>query len=316
MPLSFNSTVHPIDFSKLSGHEFERLVFAVLLRMYSWHTLDWFGQTGSDGGRDIIGTRHNYYGNEETVVIACGNLQKFASTKGTSDIDSLVKASDKLPTEVIIVAGGPVSAGIKTKCQDHAKDKKIYQCQVWSGSEFEEFLRFHASSVLERFFHGEKLPDDSGELRKFVAKLNPTTRKETANLLKRLFDRAAFKDPVRTESSLPAFKQAINDTINALNTGIWRDREGAQISRIPSRHDIPDTKVQDELAECVDYLRRLRIAFDDGLRNRTIKPCGCNQLDCPVYIIEPEAIIVLEEVRTEAINSLNAAASQLQAYSG
>lgn len=91
MSIAFTKTVHPINFSNLSGNEFERLVFATLLRMRAWHTLDWFGQTGSDEGRDIIGTCDDDYGNTETIVIACANWKAFTSTKGNSDIDKIVK---------------------------------------------------------------------------------------------------------------------------------------------------------------------------------------------------------------------------------
>lgn len=46
-------TVRPIHFEDFSG---ERLVFAYHL-CDGWTDLAWFGQTGSDQGRDIIGTR-------------------------------------------------------------------------------------------------------------------------------------------------------------------------------------------------------------------------------------------------------------------
>lgn len=52
MPIAFTKTTHPISFSNLSGQAFERLVFAALLRMRAWHSLNWQGQSGSDGGRD------------------------------------------------------------------------------------------------------------------------------------------------------------------------------------------------------------------------------------------------------------------------
>ena len=49
-------TVRPIHFEDFSGSEFERLVFAYHL-CDGWTDLAWFGQTRSDQGRDIVGTR-------------------------------------------------------------------------------------------------------------------------------------------------------------------------------------------------------------------------------------------------------------------
>ena len=40
------------------------------------------------------------------------------------------------------------------------------------------------------------------------------------------FDRPAFDTPFRDESNVPDFKKAITDTIEALNTGIHRLRDG------------------------------------------------------------------------------------------
>ena len=46
--------VHHINFEVLGGVEFERLVFAYHIRA-GWTDLTWFGQVGSDVGRDIVG---------------------------------------------------------------------------------------------------------------------------------------------------------------------------------------------------------------------------------------------------------------------
>jgi len=311
MAISFTKTVHPLDFSNLSGNEFERLVFATLLRMDAWHTLDWFGQTGSDEGRDIIGTRNDDYGNTETVVIACANWKSFTSTKGNTDIDKIVKGLTDLPHEVIIVAGESVSGATKEKCQSHAVSKGIAKAQVWSGPEFEEHLRFHASSVLQRFFEGEPLPDEPSKLRSFVLQLDPSTEREAGELVARLFKRPAFNTPIHSESSLPAFRRAISDTIGALNTGVWRDRENAIISRIPSRHSFPSTKVQTALSKTVDALNQLRMIFDDGIRKNRIRPCGCGHDDCPTFMIDPEYCTQLENNRHAALRFANEALIEL-----
>ena len=311
MPIIFTKTVHPINFSELSGHEFERLAFATLLRMHAWHTLDWYGQTGGDKGRDIVGTRDNDYGNKVTVVVACANWKSFTSTKGISDIDKFVKSLPELPHEVILVAGTSVSGTIKEKCQNHATSSGIAVAQVWSGLELEEHLRFHAASVLQRFYHGEVLPDEPADLRAFVQQLDPSTEREAGELVARLFKRPAFSTPIHSESSLPAFRRAIADTIGALNTGVWRDREGAIISRIPSRHSFPSIGVQNALAKTVGALNVLRITFDDGLRTNSIRPCGCGLADCPTFMIDPKYCERLERDRREALQFANEALEEL-----
>lgn len=65
-------TVRPIHFEDFSGTEFERLVFAYHL-CDGWTDLAWFGQTGSDQGRDIIGTHPFDHQPDERTVIQCVN---------------------------------------------------------------------------------------------------------------------------------------------------------------------------------------------------------------------------------------------------
>jgi hypothetical protein len=59
------TSVHPIHFEDLDGSEFERLVLAYHWRTDHWRSLEWYGQAGSDLGRDIWGIRDD----GETVCI-------------------------------------------------------------------------------------------------------------------------------------------------------------------------------------------------------------------------------------------------------
>ena len=47
--------VQPIHFEDFDGLQFERLVFAYHARTEKWRALEWYGQAGSDLGRDIWG---------------------------------------------------------------------------------------------------------------------------------------------------------------------------------------------------------------------------------------------------------------------
>ena len=58
--------VQPIHFEDFDGAQFERLIFAYHARTEKWRSLEWYGQTGSDLGRDIWGIRE---GGGETVCV-------------------------------------------------------------------------------------------------------------------------------------------------------------------------------------------------------------------------------------------------------
>lgn len=309
--LAFTGTIHPIHFKNLSGRDFERMVFATLMRMRAWHSLNWHGQTGGDEGRDIIGVCEDENGNKATVVVACANWQAFTLAKAKKDIDRLTSTQPAPPHEVIVVAGGDVSAETKDKCKAHAKSKKIEICQVWSGPDFEEHLRFHAPSVLNRFFHGDPLPDSEDELRDFMLALDPATEKEAGALVARLFNRPAFQTPIHCESSLPAFRQAIADTINALNTGIWRDRERAIIARVPPSYAFSDPRVSGGLDACAKKLNTLRMTLDKGIKTKAIRPCQCPDPLCTTHMIDDPYPMLLEQERAEALRHAADALSAL-----
>lgn len=45
--------VQPIHFEDFDGAQFERFVFAYKVRSEKWQSLEWYGQTGRDVGRDL-----------------------------------------------------------------------------------------------------------------------------------------------------------------------------------------------------------------------------------------------------------------------
>jgi hypothetical protein len=296
------ATVHPLDFSQLSGTDFERLVFAFLWRRWPWSQLDWYGQLGDDQGRDIWGYRENDWGAPELVVVACANWQRLTVTKAKGDIDKIVAGPRGCPMHLIFVAGGKVSGDLKTRVTDYARAAGISKAEVWSGSEFEELLRHHAESVLRRFLGGEVLPDESLALRNFVA-ATPPDEQETLRMLGRLFDRPAFTTPFHMESSLSGFRRAISDTIEAINTGIYRTRDGTIISRLPSKSDF-GPKIKDQLDNITRQLNGLRMAFDSYLRSGAVWPCTCGKPDCPVFGLRPEAAHDLNNRRECILNTV------------
>jgi hypothetical protein len=202
-----------------------------------------------------------------------------------------------VPVEFLVVSGGNISAKLRDKIKAYLVEKGIRICSIWFGQEFEERLRLGAESLLRRFVQGEQFPDSSVEIKDFLSKLEPATDAEILALIAELFDRPAFYTPFQQESSIPAFKKAITDTIEALNTGIHRLRDGTEIRRIPSRHQVKDPKIQKTLSAIEKKLSLLRTKYDQYLRDGGIKPCGCSNPDCPVFFISSEAASEMDSLR-------------------
>jgi hypothetical protein len=288
---ALSASVQPIDFSKLSGRDFERLVFALLVRRWAWRQIDWIGQQGADGGQDIAGVRFEDLG-EKRVVVLCANWRRLTKAKVKSDLNK-ASSTTPPPDSFIVVSGGPVTATLR---QGIAKlvQKPVL---VWSGPELEELLRFHAGSVLRRFFDGVPLPDEALDIRSFATEYPNADDLEKLNLLSGVFDRPAFYTPFRQESSLPAFRQALTDTIEVLNTGLLRARDGTLIKRLPSRDDFASSDHREAIASISRAVAQLRSGFDGHLRSGNIRPCGCGQPDCPVFTLSNEACGDLDQLR-------------------
>lgn len=298
------ATVHPIDFGVLSGGEFERLVFALLWRRWSWNQLDWCGQLGDDGGRDIWGYREDDWGRSELVVVACANWRRLTLNKAKSDIKKIQLGPHGLPAHIILAAGGRVSAELKEKVVGYALSLGIRRAEVWTGPEIEELLRHHSKSVLRRFLHGEVLPDEPSRLCSFIA-ASPTSEEEALRALGRLFDRPAFTTPFQSESSLPAFRRALTDTIEAINTGIYRTRDGTIIARLRLKNDFGDATVRGGLADIVRNLNNLRITLDGYLRGGAVRKCKCGDPDCPTFFCAPAAARALDRRRVTILSAVN-----------
>jgi hypothetical protein len=120
-------------------------------------------------------------------------------------------------------------------------------------------------------------------------------------MLREAFSRAAFRTPLHQES--PAeFLQALKDTQCAINTGQLKDRETRRVIRqaIGGRQAITDIKISDDLREADAKLQQLRELFQQNLGS-DIRQSG-NAL-----CIEPNLVISLNRLRSDAISAVNAA---------
>jgi hypothetical protein len=294
-------SVQPIHFEDRSGQEFERLAFAYILRVEEWDTIDWYGQLGSDRGRDIWGVLSNRGGNA-TVCYQCANHQKLVFNKAKEDLDKICAGPNQTPSKFVLIVGGKVSADMKTRIASYARKQGISSTEVWSGAEFEERLRRDTPSLIQRFCNGVVFPEIASDISTFVLEAKEFDGAKLLSAYASCFDRPAFTTPFHQESNLPHFKKAIADTIEALQTGVHRLRDGTIIKRFPRIAEITDSKVQQSLREVVIELQKLRAAYDNLAKSGEIRPCGCGQDDCPVYMLSPRACREMDRLRNAILD--------------
>jgi len=310
-----NSTVRPLHFEDFGGAEFERLVFAYHVRA-GWSELVWYGQSGGDQGRDIIGVEPFDAVPPRRTVIQCVNRSVLTQAKAEQDMSKAVAAPTGRPDAFRFVCRSSVSAERRDTVTAAARRLGVRHVMIWSGVEFEENLRLRGEDLLRRFCAGEMFPDDGEELRRFVDDFPGMTDGEALHLMTAVFNRPAFTTPIYHESSLPAFLQAIEDTIRALNTGIWHTREGAEIRRIPSLHHLRDARIRAGVAKTVQLVDELRRVFVARCRDGSIKPCGCDQEGCPVFMVQPHAALELDRTRMRALDAFHLAAGTTSRRAG
>ncbi len=293
-------TVHPIHFEDFSGQQFERLSFAYVLHTEEWDSLDWYGQLGSDRGRDIWGVLSNSDYNS-TVCYQCANHQRMYFDKAKEDIDKICNGPNSLPSKFILIVGGHVSANMKSRIIDYSKSLGIRETQVWSGGEFEERLRKDTPSLIRRFCEGTPFPEQVADISTFILEDKNLNDDTLLTAYASCFDRPAFTTPFYQESNLPHFKKAISDTIEALQTGVHRLRDGTVIKRFLSINEISDSNIQDSLRKIVVDLQKLRATYEDLIKKGEIRLCGCDQDDCPVHLLSPKACSEMDRLRSDIL---------------
>ena len=303
-----STLVHLIHFEDFDGVQFERLVFAYHWRSDEWCSLEWYGQVGSDLGRDIWGVRDNGTTGGESVCIQCVNRKQLTFAKAEKDIGKVLKAPNGVPYRFRIVAQCKISATLRDRIKKHVKSLGVQECDTWSGPEFEEFLRKDAESLLKRFVEGEPFPDAPEDLRKLAESTQPLNDDEVLAAFAKVFDRPAFYTPIHQESNLGDFKQAITDTIQALGTGIWKARDGHVIDRIPSRHQLKSDALRTKIQAVEKALSRLRAKYDEMIKSGVLRRCACDNPSCSVYFFNPyDAAHELERLRHEVLTTFREA---------
>ncbi|HOV27751.1 MAG TPA: SMEK domain-containing protein [Pseudobacteroides sp.] len=119
--------------------------------------------------------------------------------------------------------------------------------------------------------------------------------------LEKCFDRPAFTTPFYMESNLPDFRKAITDTIEVINTGVYRLRDGTIIEKLAPRFLLKNVESKMVLNEIVNKLIDLRYLYDKFLNEGEIKPCGCNEPDCGVHFFSAKVCGIMDEKRREIL---------------
>ncbi|MFC3322899.1 restriction endonuclease [Mesorhizobium cantuariense] len=248
--------VQRIHFEDFGGVEFERLVFAYHVRA-GWTDVAWYGQTGSDNGRDIVGNEPLADGTFREAVIQCVNRDALSQAKAEQDMDGAVAASLSKPAFKFVVRG-KVSATRRDAVLAAAKLRSITHMTIWAGVEFEENLHLIAPDLLRRFCDGESFPDEGADLRRFADDFIGLSDDDALAQMAAVFDRPAFRTPFQQESSIPAFHHAIEDTLAAQSVSrligliSGRFEEVSAFGWLEQMADIAES-----LAECIEGSGRL-----------------------------------------------------------
>lgn len=211
-----------------------------------------------------------------------------------------------MPERVRVVCGHDISAKVRTSFKDYASGKNIGTVELWSGTEFEEFIRSNGESLISRYLQGDPFPDAAKDLLLFAWGIHPTSDQERLAMLSMAIDHPAFFTPIWRESSLPAFRQAIEDTLRVLKTGVWKTREGEVVQRLPKSTDFDEPKIVTSLNSMAKHLVNLRTQFDELVRAGEIKHCSCTEPNCPVYAMSDVAVESLTKARGRFLEEFRA----------
>lgn len=287
--------VHPIHFEDYSGPQFERLACAYLIRRPEFTEVAWYGQLGSDRGRDIVCVHQD----GSTWIIQCANFTRLTERKAKEDIEKIAAGPRSKGAHFRLVAGGRVSSNLRDKAASLARAAKLIHEGVWSGPEFEEHLRRDTPDLVKRFVEGEVFPELPAEIAAFAATTGGLSDAAIVRALTLAFDRPAYRTPFAMESSLPRFKQAIAETIDTLNTG--RKTTGRVL---PSKNAVRDPALRASLDGLVERLVGLRAAYDWLVARGEVRACGCGDVDCPVHMFSPEAARQMDSLRSAILHDV------------
>jgi len=180
-------------------------------------------------------------------------------------------------------------AHLDRDASNNSRDNLVFLC-------FDHHDQYDSRTSQSKGLTAEEVRRYRAQLDRFVAQSLPLSDVDVARALLAGLDRPAFRTPFHQESALPRFRAAIAETISAINTG--KTPSGTQL---PSKADVRDPAMRAVLDGVVQRLVALRAAFDDLLKSGEIRPCGCQDPDCPVHMLSERATREMDRRRHELL---------------
>src|SRR5690606_6228538 len=177
---------------------------------------------------------------------------------------------------------------------NNAVDNLVFLC-------FADHDEYDSRTSQSKGLTSEELRQYRAQLDRFVAQSLPVGDIDIARALLAVLDRPAFRTPFHHESSLPGFRAAIAEAISVINTG--RHPNGAQL---PSKADVRDATIRSALDGVVQGLVALRAAFDELVKKGEIRPCGCDDPNCPTHFLSDRACQEMDRRRCELLIAAHA----------
>jgi hypothetical protein len=180
-------------------------------------------------------------------------------------------------------------AHLDRDASNSARDNLVFLC-------FDHHDQYDSRTSQSKGLTVQEVRQYRAQLDRYVAQFLPRSDVDIARSLIAGLDRPAFRTPFHQESSLPRFRAAIAETISAINPG--KTPHGTQL---PSKADVRDPAIRAALDGVVQRLVALRGAFDDLVKKGEIRPCGCQDPDCPVHMLSDRASREMDRRRHELL---------------
>lgn len=141
-------TTHVLPFDRLSWQDFERMCLALLLRE-DFTNLEHLGATGSENGRDIVGTR-----GDELWYVQCKRVSQVGAQDLLQELEKMVgpdkRSKKKRPDGVLFMVSCNVSPIARDRTVERCQELKV-ACQIWAQTDLDARVQEHPDVVREFF---------------------------------------------------------------------------------------------------------------------------------------------------------------------
>ena len=141
-------TTHVLPFDRLSWQDFERMCLAMLLRE-DFTNLEHLGATGSENGRDIVGTR-----GDELWYVQCKRVSQVGAQDLLQELEKMVgpdkRSKKKRPDGVLFMVSCNVSPIARDRTVERCQELKV-ACQIWAQTDLDARVQEHPDVVREFF---------------------------------------------------------------------------------------------------------------------------------------------------------------------